>query len=64
MPKLKSHRGASKRLKVTGSGKIMIKRAGTSHLLTKKSRKKKRNLKETVVANLSDNRKLKRLLGL
>ncbi len=45
MPKLKTHSGASKRFKVTKSGKIKRKRAGTRHILSTKSRKQKRRLK-------------------
>ena len=51
MPKQKTHKGAAKRFKVTGTGKIMRKRAYGRHILTKKSRKRKRSLRaETLVA--------------
>lgn len=50
MPKMKSNSGAKKRFKKTGSGKIKRKKAGKSHILTKKSSKKKRKLgKDTLV---------------
>ncbi|MEE9221665.1 MAG: 50S ribosomal protein L35, partial [candidate division NC10 bacterium] len=45
MPKLKTHRGAAKRLKVTGSGKIRRRKAGKSHLLTGKGRRRLRRLR-------------------
>jgi large subunit ribosomal protein L35 len=45
MPKMKSHRGARKRFKVTGTGKIMLRHAHKRHILTKKSRARKRSLK-------------------
>ncbi len=47
MPKLKTHRGAAKRLKVTGSGKIMRNKAYKGHLLTGKSPKKMRTLRKS-----------------
>ena len=45
MPKMKSHKGARKRFKITGSGKVKRMRAFKSHILTKKSTKRKRNLR-------------------
>lgn len=44
MPKMKSHKGAKKRIKVTGSGKIVIRHSGKSHILTKKTHKRKKRL--------------------
>ena len=62
MPKLKSHRGAKKRFKVTGKKKIVYSKAYKSHLLTKKSTKRKRGLrKETVIAP-PDKSKIKKML--
>ncbi len=46
MPKMKSNRGAKKRFKVTASGKIKSRRAYRGHILTTKSRKRKRNLRK------------------
>ncbi|ACI20719.1 MULTISPECIES: 50S ribosomal protein L35 [Thermodesulfovibrio] len=46
MPKLKTHRGAAKRFKVTGTGKIMRRRANKSHLLTGKPSKRTRHLRQ------------------
>lgn len=54
MPKLKTHRGAAKRFKKTGSGKIKRKQAFTRHILTKKSSKRKRNLRGLSVVGASD----------
>ena len=49
MPKMKSHSGAAKRFKKTASGKIKVGRAYHSHILTKKSQKRKRNLRGTTI---------------
>jgi len=49
MPKLKTHRGAAKRLKVTGSGKIMRNKAYKGHLLTGKTPKKMRTLRKSAL---------------
>ncbi|MCK9225123.1 MAG: 50S ribosomal protein L35 [Candidatus Muirbacterium halophilum] len=63
MPKLKSRRAACKRFKVTGSGKIMRMKEGASHILTKKGKKRKRNLrKAVVVTSKSVEKNLKRML--
>lgn len=60
--KLKTHRGAAKRFKVTGSGKIVRGKASGSHLLTKKSSRRKRLLKQDALVHQSDERNVKRLL--
>ena len=62
MPKLKTHKGCSKRFKLSGSGKVLRKKAYHSHLLTKKRRKKKRALKETIAVDPTDMKKLKLIL--
>lgn len=62
MLKLKSNRGAAKRLKVTGSGKIKHHKACASHLLTGKSTKRKRNLRKSVLVDKRDLANMKRLL--
>jgi large subunit ribosomal protein L35 len=63
MPKMKSHRGAKKRFTVTGSGKVRRLKAYKSHILTKKSPKRKRNLRRaTTVATNGEAKNLKRLL--
>lgn len=61
---MKTHRGAAKRFKVTGSGKIMRKQAFTSHILEKKSPKRKRQLAETVELSDANKKQVKRMLGL
>lgn len=53
MPKMKSHSGAKKRLRRTGSGKLAFKRRGRSHLLQQKSKRQKR-INRTVMANSRD----------
>jgi large subunit ribosomal protein L35 len=63
MPKMKSHSGAKKRFKVTGGGKIRRGHAFTSHLLEKKSSKRKRRLTGEVDVAPADRREVKRLLG-
>ena len=51
MPKIKSHRGAAKRFKKTASGKIKRNKAYASHILTTKSRKRKRGLRKSTMAD-------------
>ncbi len=61
--KMKTHKGAAKRFSKTGSGKLRRHRAYKSHILTKKSPKRKRRLRqETLVATSGDTRRLKRLI--
>ncbi|MDA1000198.1 MAG: 50S ribosomal protein L35 [bacterium] len=62
MPKLKSNRGAAKRFKVTGSGKIKRNQAFHRHILTKKTRKRKRNLRQGLIVSSADHALVKRLL--
>ena len=62
MPKLKSNRGAAKRLKITGTGKVKHYKAYGSHLLTHKTRKRKRNLRGGEVMSPGDSKNMKRLL--
>ena len=61
MPKMKSHSGAKKRVRKTGSGKYAFKRHSRSHLLTQKSKRQKR-LNRTVIANPRDIKHFKGLL--
>ena len=62
MPKMKTNRGAAKRFKGTGSGRIRRHKAFSSHILTKKSSKRKRNLrKATLIADV-DQRAVRRML--
>ena len=63
MPKMKTHKGAAKRFKVTGSGKLTRRRANLNHILEKKSSKRKRRLAgETEVVG-GDRDRIERLLG-
>ena len=63
MPKMKSHRGAKKSFSVTGTGKVKRSKAFKSHILTKKTSKRKRNLRRaTTIATNGEAKNLKRLL--
>lgn len=62
MYKLKTHSGAKKRFKITGKGKILRAHANKSHILTKKTRKRKRNLRSIVVVNDRNAEQVKSLL--
>ena len=62
MPKMKTRRAAAKRYKVTGSGKVMYKKQGTRHILTKKTTKRKRNLRHSGVLSDPETKKAKILL--
>lgn len=64
MPKIKTNRGARKRFRVTGSGKIKRKKAYASHILTKKSSKRKRKLRQSTTVSGVDARRVKRMLGM
>ncbi len=62
MPKMKTHKGAKKRFKVTGKGKILRSKAFKSHLLTKKSSKRKRSLRKRALVDSTDVHRIKRVL--
>jgi large subunit ribosomal protein L35 len=62
MPKLKTHKGAQKRFKVTGKKKIAHKKAYKSHILTKKSTKRKRNLRKQDIISPADKGNIKAML--
>ena len=62
MPKMKTHRGAAKRFKITGTGKIKRSKAYKSHILTKKSAKRKRQLSQLTIMDKSDSKRIRRLL--
>jgi large subunit ribosomal protein L35 len=64
MPKTKRQSAAKKRFKVTGTGKLMRRRAMKSHLLEKKSAKKKRSFRDDVPVAKSDVKSVKKLLGM
>lgn len=63
MPKMKTHRGAAKRFKLTGSGKLVRRQVGMNHILEKKPSKRTRRLKRDVIMTGGDRRQAKRLLG-
>ncbi|HIE65694.1 MAG: 50S ribosomal protein L35 [Nitrospira sp.] len=60
--KIKTHRGAAKRFKISGTGKVMRKQAGTQHLLVHKSGKRRRNLRGAVLVSKGEAKTIKRLL--
>jgi large subunit ribosomal protein L35 len=64
MPKMKTHRAAAKRFRKTASGKLKRNKAYKSHILAKKSRKRKRGLRKSALVAASDVRRVKRMLGL
>ena len=63
MPKMKTHRGAAKRFKVTGSGRIFRRHAYRDHLLEKKSTKRTRRLGRLAEVEGGDRKRVERLLG-
>jgi large subunit ribosomal protein L35 len=63
MPKTKTHRGAKKRFKITGSGKIMRRRAGMNHILEKKPSKVTRRLNREAQVSDNDVAAIRQLLG-
>ncbi|MDQ2836944.1 MAG: 50S ribosomal protein L35 [Actinomycetota bacterium] len=63
MPKMKSHSGMKKRVKITGSGKLLTERAGKRHLLEHKATKRTRRLSGTEEIAAVDVPRVKRLLG-
>ena len=63
MPKMKTHSGAKKRFKVTATGKVRGRSSFTSHILEKKSAKRKRRLGRPAVIAKQDERRVKELLG-
>jgi len=62
MPKMKTNRGAAKRFRKTGSGKLARRRAYKSHILTKKNRKRKRRLGSGTLVSKADARRVRRML--
>ena len=64
MPKMKTNSGAKKRFALTGSGKIKRKHAYHSHILTKKTNKRKKNLVKSGLVHPNDEQQVYRLLGL
>ena len=62
MPKIKTKKAAAKRFKKTGTGKLVRAKAFKSHILTKKSTKRKRNLRKTSVADTTNVKQIKKLI--
>ena len=62
MPKIKTNRGAAKRFRKTGSGKIVFSKSHASHILTKKTRKRKRSLRQSQIMDGTNLKAVKLLL--
>ncbi|MCI5570042.1 MAG: 50S ribosomal protein L35 [Candidatus Alectryocaccobium sp.] len=62
MPKMKTSRAAAKRFKVSGSGKLVRSKAYKSHILTKKSQKRKRNLRKQIEVDKTNVKNMKKIL--
>lgn len=62
MPKMKTHKSAAKRYKTTATGKVKYKKQGLRHILTKKTTKRKRNLRHAGVLSAVETRRAKTLL--
>jgi len=63
MPKMKTNRGARKRFRISSTGKLKRNHAGKSHILTKKTRKRKRKLRKAGQVDASDARRVHRMIG-
>ena len=64
MPKMKTHKGAAKRFRVTGTGKLRREQANRRHLLEHKSSRRTRRIEGTTEVSAADKRTVKRLLGI
>ena len=64
MPKMKTHKGTAKRFRVTGSGKIVRGKACKSHILEKKSPKRKRGFRQETIVAAADTKVIKKGLGI
>lgn len=62
MPKMKSNRGAKKRFTATGRGRVKRAKAGKSHILTTKNRKRKRGLRKVALVHPTNEKSIRRLL--
>ncbi|HBU11773.1 MAG TPA: 50S ribosomal protein L35 [Clostridiales bacterium] len=62
MPKMKTHRGAAKRFRVTKSGKVKRSKAYKSHILNKKSAKRKRNLRKGTLISAAEQKNIRMLI--
>ena len=63
MPKLKTHKGAAKRFKLTASGKVKRHKAYKSHILTKKTRKRKRKLRQATLVSKAETKRLRDMIA-
>jgi large subunit ribosomal protein L35 len=63
MPKMKTHRGAAKRFKITGTGKLKRRKAFMNHILEKKPSTRTRRLSRTEIVSAADAPRIKRMLG-
>ena len=63
MPKMKSNSGAKKRFTLTGTGRVKRNKAFASHILTKKSPKRKRNLRDATLVDKADVPRIKKLIA-
>jgi large subunit ribosomal protein L35 len=63
MPKMKSNRSAAKRFRLTGTGKLVRRKPMKGHLLTSKTRKRKRKLRQATLVSTAETRRIKRMLG-
>lgn len=64
MPKIKTHKAAAKRFRLTGSGKVKRQHANHGHILTSKTKKRKNNLAKSALVSNVDTPRVKRMLGL
>ena len=62
MPKIKTHSGAKKRFQISKNGKVIRAHANKSHILNKKTTKRKRGLRQTTVADVTNTPQIKRLI--
>jgi large subunit ribosomal protein L35 len=62
MPKIKTHRGAAKRFSLTGTGKVKRHKAYSSHILTTKTTKRKRNLRKATILDHANEKMIKKLI--
>ena len=62
MPKIKTKKSASKRFSVTGSGKVKYKKQGSRHILTKKSTKRKKNLRKPAMLSPEEEKRIKKIM--
>mgnify|MGYP003573040703 FL=1 len=63
MPKMKGKSGAKKRFKLTGTGKLKREKAYRSHILTKKTTKRKRNLRKSTLVDKADEKRIKTIIS-